>query len=267
MTYDFKEHLEKAHSLYKLGDNASLRYCALELRLAIECHVYNQLKTSLGNIPESVINTWQPPQAIKSLCMFEDTADMDLEMIISEKEGNDVIIKYKNIKYKDLNKWYNTLGSYLHQPTIKKQVLAITQDKLRPIIVKLTEISEFNTMTFSRGYEKIRCEKCGKDILLTKRYIEKNNKLHCQNENCESYAIIRLDPAGAIESFQCVQIPCFKCGTKHSMLLCDIDAESEFICKVCENKHFIKKCICSQEVAYPVPEYSFESTLPIYEDD
>ena len=43
MGYDYKEHIINAKRLYEIGDNASLRYCALELRFAIECHVYIQL--------------------------------------------------------------------------------------------------------------------------------------------------------------------------------------------------------------------------------
>jgi hypothetical protein len=267
MTYDFKEHLQNASSLYKLGDNASLRYCALELRLAIECHVYNQLKASLGNIPESVVNTWQPPQAIKSLCMFEDTADMDLEARISGGGIENITLKYKNIKYQDLNKWYNTLGSYLHQPTIKKQYFAIDKQKLHNIQVELNKLCDFNLITFSRGYNNIKCEKCNKDILFTKSYVEKNNKLNCQSAGCKNYAVIRLSPTGEVESFQHASIPCFKCGTKHSMLLCDIDAESEFTCKACKNKHFINKFINSDGRVTPVPEFSFESTLLMIEDE
>ncbi|MFI3308613.1 hypothetical protein [Ewingella allii] len=267
MTYNFKEHLQKASYLYQQGDNSSLRYCALELRLAIECHVYNQLKASLGKIPESVINTWQPPQAIKSLCMFEDAADMDLEVQISGEEIENITVKYKNIKYQDLNKWYNTLGSYLHQPTIKKQNFAIDKGKLHKIQVELSKLCDFNLITFSRGYNKIKCEKCGQDILFTNDYLKKNNKLNCQNAGCKNYAVIRLSSSEEVESFQYARIPCFKCGTKHSILLCEIDAESEFTCRACKNKHFIKKFINSDGRVVPVPEFSFESTLQMPEDE
>lgn len=263
MEYNFNEHLKNANRLYQLGDNASLRYCALELRFAIECHVYIQLRASLGEIPESVISTWQPPQAIKTLCMFEETADKDLKVIISGGGVEDITAEYKNIKYQDLSKWYNTLGSYLHQPTIKKQEFKIDRSKLQLILLKLTELCDRNLIVLSRGYDKIQCQKCGKDILFTKSYVEKYNKLYCQNLDCHNYLVIRFAGDGVIESFQSVSIPCFKCGEKYSMHLCDVEDGVEFICKVCKNNHVLKLFIYSQDKVAPVPDFTFEKATLI----
>lgn len=265
MDYNFKEHLEKARELYQQGSEAALRYCALELRFAIECHVYNQLRAGLGKIPESVINTWQPPQAIKSLCMFEETADKDLRVIISGDDGENIEIEYKNIKYKDLNKWYNTLGSYLHQPTIKNKNFVIDNGKLEVIISKLSHIAEYNLITLHRGYERIKCEKCDKDILFTRNYIEKHNKLHCQNQGCRNYVIIRVAQDNRFESFQTANIPCFKCDNKIAMHLCDIEDGSRIICKKCKNEHIVRKFIYSGDTVIPIPEYTFEHANGISE--
>lgn len=259
MQYNFKEHLDQANSLYKIGDNPSLRYCALELRLAIECHVYNQLKGSLGEIPETVINTWQPPQAIKTLCMFQETADKDLHIEITGENIEAIEVTYKNIKYQDLNKWYNTLGSYLHQPTIKKKTSSIDKVKLEKILQNLTELSESNLIIFNPGYEKIKCDKCGSEILYTKKYLEKTERLYCQKMDCKNYLVIRSEPDNNFASFQSITIPCFECDTKNSMPLCDIDAELAFTCKVCKKTHLVKKFICLNEKIAPVPEFTFES--------
>lgn len=259
MGYDIKGHLAKAKSLCQLGDVTSLRYCALELRLAIESHVYNQLKASLGNLPESVVNKWQPPQAIKTLCMFEETADMNLYVEITGEGIPPIKAEYNNIKYKDLSKMYNSLGSYLHQATIKKQEVIIEKSKLEEILLTLMRLSETNLITFSRGYETIDCEKCKKAIMFTKNYLEKYNRLDCQSSGCNNYAIVRIALDGTTESFQSAQIPCFNCGERYSMSLCDIDAESGFVCKACNNKHEIKKFIYSLGKVTPVPNFSFES--------
>ncbi|MGR7242931.1 hypothetical protein ACU619_23760 [Klebsiella aerogenes] len=265
MDYNFKEHLEKARQLYEQGSDATLRYCALELRFAIECHVYNQLRAGLGKIPESVINTWQPPQAIKALCMFEETADKDLKVTISGGEGEDIEVEYKNIQYKDLSKWYNTLGSYLHQPTIKNKNFEIDSGKLESIISKLSHIAECNLITFHRGYEKIKCEKCGKEILFTRNYVEKHNKLSCQNQGCRNYVIIRVAQDNNIESFQTAIIPCLKCNNEIVIPLCDIEDGSHVTCKKCKNEHMVRKFIQSEDKVIPVPEYTFEHTNGISE--
>lgn len=261
MGYDYKEHISNAKRLYEIGDNASLRYCALELRFAIECHVYIQLRAGLGTIPETVINTWQPPQAIKSLCMFEETADQDLKVTITCDDSNEITANYKNIKYKDLNKWYNTLGSFLHQPTIKKQEFQVDKDKLNSILSNLAELCDHQLITFHRGYEKIKCEKCKKEIIFTKSYVKKNNKIDCQNAGCHNYVIIRLAPDGTYESLQSAVVACFICGEKNHISLCDMEDGAELYCKTCKNKHVIKKAIFSQDKVVPMPEFTFENSL------
>ncbi|MCX9322020.1 hypothetical protein IGP50_12325 [Escherichia coli] len=261
MGYDYKEHISNAKRLYEIGDNASLRYCALELRFAIECHVYIQLRAGLGTIPETVINTWQPPQAIKSLCMFEETADQDLKVTITCDDSNEITANYKNIKYKDLNKWYNTLGSFLHQPTIKKQEFQVDKNKLNSILSNLAELCDHQLITFHRDYEKIKCEKCKKEIIFTENYVKKNNKIDCQNAGCHNYVIIRLAPDGTYESFQSAVVACFICGEKNHILLCDMEDGAELYCKTCKNKHVIKKAIFSQDKVAPIPEFTFENSL------
>lgn len=263
MGYDFKEHISNAKRLYEIGDNTSLRYCALELRFAIECHVYIQLRAGLGKIPETVINTWQPPQAIKSLCMFEETADQDLKVTITCDDSYEITASYKNIKYKDLSKWYNTLGSFLHQPTIKKQEFQVDKNKLSSILAKLAELCDQQLITFHRGYEQIKCEKCKKEIIFTKDYVKKHNKIDCQNAGCPNFVIIRLAPDGKYESFQSAGVPCFICGERIHISLCDMKDGAEFYCKKCKNKHVIKKFIFSQGTVVPIPEFTFENTLLI----
>ncbi|MCM7230254.1 hypothetical protein M8Q33_16340 [Enterobacter hormaechei] len=271
MSYNFKHHLDKATELYATKELSSLRYCALELRLAIEAHVYNQLKASLGNIPEKVVNTWQPPQAIRMLCMFDEVSDMDLYVTISGEDMEAIKVNYNNIKYKDMQKWYNTLGSYLHQPIIKKiDNFKMDADKLGEVIEKLQRLLQGNLITLNRGYSKIQCEKCLKDILFTEHYMTNNEKLECQNPGCKNYAIIRKAEDGVNESFQKANVPCFSCGEKHSLFLYDIDAQIGFTCKKCGNVHQIASFIHSQNNVVPVPSFSFttnELNLESAEDD
>ncbi|HCB2234949.1 TPA: hypothetical protein ACNCEJ_004601, partial [Escherichia coli] len=166
-----------------------------------------------------------------------------------------------NIKYKDLNKWYNTLGSFLHQPTIKKQEFQVDKDKLNSILSNLAELCDHQLITFHRGYEKIKCEKCKKEIIFTKSYVKKNNKIDCQNAGCHNYVIIRLAPDGTYESLQSAVVACFICGEKNHISLCDMEDGAELYCKTCKNKHVIKKAIFSQDKVVPIPEFTFENSL------
>lgn len=232
MGYQVKPHLDRAKS-FLLSDNVdSLRYASLELRLAIEAHVYNQLKATMDKIPESVINTWQPQKAIKLLCEFEETADMDLHVIIrnegegeGEGEDEDVInAEYKNIKSKDLNKWYNSIGSNLHQPTIKNsENYKINKQKLIDLHVELERIEGYGLIAFTRPYSTINCEACHKDILYNEFYIMKHSILECQNQGCKNYYLIRKATDG-VNEFTCyATIMCWTCEEKMSFHFFELD--------------------------------------------
>lgn len=270
MKYQVKPHLDRARNLLLSDEEHSLRYASLELRFAIEAHVYNQLRAGMDKIPESVINTWQPPQAIKLLSEFEDTADKDLHVEISTPDGDKETISYKNIKYSDLRKLYNSLGSNLHQPTIKKaDDYKINKQTIQNALKKLDETQGYNLIVFHRPYDVINCNKCKKDILYTKHFISNNSILNCQSQGCKNYYVLRLVEGDGIEHFCSAAFYCKSCDTEISFYLYELDEGGDFTCKKCGKEYEITNGIFSNDQVTKMPKFNFDESnnIALVEDD
>ncbi|WP_256849919.1 hypothetical protein [Pantoea sp. Fr-CA_6] len=270
MKYQVKAHLDRARELLKSNEEHSLRYASLELRFAIEAHVYNQLRAGMDKIPESVMNTWQPPQAIRLLSDFEETADKDLYMEISTPEGEKETIAYKNIKYSDLKKIYNALGSNLHQPTLKKvDNYKINKQVIQDALEKMDETQGYNLISFHRPYDIINCGKCKKDILFTKHYVSNNSILKCQSQGCKNYYVIRLSGDDGVEHFCSATFNCMSCESKISLHLFELDEGGDFACKQCGNEYEVTNGIFSNGHVSKMPKFNFDGTtnLQYLEED
>lgn len=79
--------LNRAKKLLEDKDDSDLRYVCLELRFCIESITYEKLKTYIKRLPFSVIEKWQPPQAMKALRELEPLADEDFELFISPESS------------------------------------------------------------------------------------------------------------------------------------------------------------------------------------
>jgi len=121
MPTDKRSCMARAQQLLAEPTAENLRYAALELRLCIEALTYEKLRAFSDMVPEAVLATWQPPQAVKALLEFEPTADRTFTLFagVEEQPG----IASKNMQYVGqhtalrltwLRKHYHKLGSLLH---------------------------------------------------------------------------------------------------------------------------------------------------------
>ncbi|SIS68736.1 hypothetical protein [Neptunomonas antarctica] len=242
--YEKDVHYEKAKSLLDIGDLQSLRYACLELRYFIEAHVYQQLLAGAKEIPKTIIETWQPNKAIKLLSTFDDLADKDLHLSIFSEDGElKDTITYNNIAIKDLNKLYNSLGSYLHLPMPKKLAgYSIDKKKVVKIFDQLSKLTTGNLMVVKGNYEYFSCEACGKNILYTEHYAKSNESISCQDDSCRTDHAIKITDNSV--SFGAKYV--FECGVCH-------DETSVFFSKI-EDRYKFKCNHCTTE-------YTFEMVL------
>ena len=236
--YEKDAHYEKARSLLDSDDLQSLRYACLELRYFIEAHVYQQLLAGAEEIPRTIIETWQPNKAIKLLSGFDDLADKDLHLSIYSEEGEfKDTITYNNIPIKDLNKLYNSLGSYLHLPMPKKLTsYKINKNKIIKIFDQLNRLTTGNLMVVKGNYEFFQCEACGKNILYTQHYVKTNESITCQNDSCRiDHAIKATENSVSFGSKYVFEFGV--CHKEASVFFSKIEGGFKFNCDHCETEY------------------------------
>ncbi|MDN5536597.1 hypothetical protein [Comamonas sp.] len=200
----------------------------------IEAHVYERLSKELEDLPRSIIETWQPPKAIKMLMEFDTLADKDLLVTLTNEEGKETNIKYNNIPSKELGKIYNTLGSYLHLPMPSKiKNYSIKTSSIKEIARKLERTTKGNLIIFKKKYDHFECSECGNKIIYSDEYTSKHDEIKCQNEPCKSiYKIEKTE--NRVQFGNHYLIECSECKQDISIPIHKLEPNFKFKCKTCE---------------------------------
>lgn len=236
--YDKNSHFNNAKALLERDDLQSVRYACLELRYFIEAHVYERLFAEVEILPKTVIETWQPNKAIKFLAMFDGLADKDLVVSISANDGKDLTkIEYKNLSIKELNKIYNSLGSYLHLPMPKKiSTYTIQKNKVLDVLGKLERVTKGNLIIMDAKYDKFSCEACHSDIIYTQKYVKENDSIRCLNDQCGIEHGIRVNETSVEFSSKHV-FSCVVCDESVSIFRSHIENLYSFQCDKCKTQY------------------------------
>ncbi|CAI8978964.1 Vps39_2 domain-containing protein [Pseudomonas sp. IT-P100] len=234
--YDKEYHFNNARSLLDEGGARSLRYACLELRMLIEAHVYKRFLTEIDELPRSIINTWQPNKAVRLHSQFDKYADMDFQLTVGVETSEALEINYNNIKSSDLNKIYNSLGSYLHLPMPKSiSNYTIEKEKIVSICDKLERLISGNLIVLKVNYMDFECKQCGSPVLYTDHYLESNQTITCQNEKCElTYEIVNRDNKAEL-SADYNRFSCNICEAIIPIPYKSIKDGHQFKCPGCEN--------------------------------
>lgn len=236
--YNKNFHYNNALKLLESDCIQSLRYACLELRYLIEAHVYERLLHEVDDLPRSIINTWQPNKAIKMLSMFDDLADKDMRLELLDSDGNVVTkIHCNNIPIKELNKIYNSLGSYLHLPMPRKvDSYKIDKGKISDILRKLKRVTDGNLIIYKIHYDYFKCENCNKNIIYTEQYVKNNDSIKCQNDNCNIEYVIRTH-SKSVEFGAKYEFECGVCHNQASVFFSKIEDGYAFSCDSCNTKY------------------------------
>lgn len=120
-----RQALERAKKL--LGEDAQLRYAALDLRLAMEAMTYDRAQGYLQELPLGALAKWQPKQLMDALIEIDPTAGSTYTLRIGEEPalgvapdtmttlGTDVVFGLKEIR-----RHYQAVSSFLHMPTMQQ---------------------------------------------------------------------------------------------------------------------------------------------------
>jgi ribosomal protein S27E len=156
----------------------SLRYAALEARMAMEALTYDRAQAYERDLPRSEIGTWQPRKLLLVLLDLDPLADSDRSLSVSKGpatggpgDTEDVFDfgTEKVLNLKAVRQHYDAIGSRLHMPTIKQMDEGVTHDpeglkvRLETLLSHLEEVvaSPIFNMTMMGRNSQIDCMRCG----------------------------------------------------------------------------------------------------------
>lgn len=249
-------HHDRALKLLATFSDEDLAYCALELRFAIEAVAYDKLRTYATRLPADLLETWQPPQAMKALAEFEPHAVSNFRLRIAlEKEpgvpGDDWgdLGEHRTFELQWLRRAYNKLGSYLHLPSPKSSVKIETQgpgyiaklrrdlqaiaDTLAPIVAStidgtMAEITQFP------------CQACGATIIRNVKGLEATRSARCLQDNCRAEHFGEFDAEGNLTvRLIATDFECQKCAHPTTIQNRHLDVGYSWTCEKCKTQHTI----------------------------
>ena len=244
--------LERAKQLISDSRPESLRYAALELRCCIEAITYEKLKSSSSRIPQSVLNKWQPPQAIKALSEFEPNTDKGFTMAFGiedepGKRSNNMQFfgEHKTFKGKWLNKHYHKLGNLIHFPSIEQQKAKKIksneeiQKYLQEVLSHIEDILKGNILGGWIGQTyTFKCLRCNEPVIVTKYKVEKANDIECLNPHCKAEYHAELNDKSQTEFYlKATKFDCIECGNKIEIENRKIKIGMQFRCDSCGTLH------------------------------
>lgn len=171
--------LNRAKKELSYNDDSRVKYAALELRMVLECLIYDISKSYREELSETDFNTWQPKKLLEILIEIDPAADQTSEWSIGkqDKKGElpttmDRLGVDRRLTLKEIKKFYDRFGSYLHTPTIKQ-----LEDQKPPDYSKLNKSCKefikilddvlsstiFNTRM--KAISKTSCVKCSAKII------------------------------------------------------------------------------------------------------
>lgn len=240
-----KEHLAS-------GDDARLRYAALELRLCLESITYQKLETYTKRLPQEVLRKWQPPQALKALLQFEPGADRNFTLRRSRETEVGVpsgqwsmVGEHHTVRHAWLRENYNRLGSYIHleNPLAERKgqkSSAEIRAALEKIVVELEATVASRMDASFASVISFECDVCNKKVACNAEALEKNPRAVCLDPDCETEYEAEKDEAGEW-TFRIPTVPvnCHKCSEVMELERRLIQAGNQFICPSCGARYRI----------------------------
>jgi hypothetical protein len=117
------EALKRARIELSYNDDFRVKYAALELRIAIECLIYDKAETYDSEIPAGR-SAWQPGKLLLYLLKLDPHAGSTITVSVEIEQGSgefSPLGTHRVLSLVEVKKFYDRLGSYLHNPTIERK--------------------------------------------------------------------------------------------------------------------------------------------------
>jgi len=242
-----RDHLDRAEELISSGEESSLRYAALEIRLAVENHVYKKLSFYAERHGEKLLfERWQPNKALKTLCQLEPSADQSYTFRFA-KEGKDgqpngefkTLGRHESLSASWVSKHYHKLGSLLHLEAKYQKFPVIDKTYLEEVAEELRRVQAADFMCNIAEVVSIVCQKCDSKIVCCTSALPGIDEVICPNPNCNaSYTPVAVEDNWEF-TLNKIDFTCPGCGDVKSLLRNEVTVGLSVTCKKCDTHYEI----------------------------
>jgi len=231
------------------GKVADLIHACLELRIAIENHVYEKLKYySKRHGTKLLYKDWQPDKALKILCQIEPRSDQSYTLSFAEEDSSGKpkaafkkIGKHEALSAKWTRKNYNKLGSYLHLQPNKIEVPNINVKDLEPIYEELLRVSSSNLITDFAETLYFNCQLCESKITTCVDALPDINLIYCPNTKCTATYLAEYREDSWQFIINATDFVCPECNNKQLVLENELKIGALITCTQCKERYVIAK--------------------------
>jgi hypothetical protein len=213
MNYRHEAHLRLAQARKELdsGDDARLKYAALELRMAMEGITYDRALAYKNEFPPDEYATWQPRRVMSVLLEIDASADMDSALAIGPEDERGIAGTMRSLgtervlNMATLKKHYDALSSYLHLPSMKQAMEGKSVDaaKLRRRCEELAafvdDVLSSPVFNITLGeFANFNSQRCGNPI--RKRVPRSQKEVIAECYSCHATYSVAPTDGGKLES-------------------------------------------------------------------
>lgn len=242
------DYLDKAIAIVESGDTGQFHYAALELRLAIEHHVYKKLAYHAKRHGEKLLYAkWQPNKAMKVLCQLEPHADQSYTLSMAPetepgKPGKNFVQlgQHEALSTSWITKHYNKLGSYLHLQTESQSRREAPKEYLEEVIKELRRAKKSNLISSLAATVHFDCSLCETPVVCCVDALPHLGEVVCPSTSCNATFTPEQTEGGWGFNLNAVDFECPECGNEQPVLTSEIGIGTRIACSQCKEKFVVK---------------------------
>ena len=239
--------VKKAEVLLEADDPDSLCYASLQLRMAIEHLFYELIPLYREELPDDIVNRWQPKQIIDALLDCDPHVDQDATVTFYSSTPNGgpgepfFQRRVRAVTKRMLKQHYHKLGFYLNAPMHGRPPEPEKwRAALQTAVGVLKQYTSDQILCNVRPLVSFDCV-CGRTVKRNIHAIEANTEVKCPDPSC-----------GAIWDAERTEDGIFRFQIRRDSYRCPYCKETNFvpvhevkdgitlICDACEGKVLVK---------------------------
>lgn len=248
-----EDHIKRARALLASPDPGVVPYAALELRMAMEAITYDKLRAYAPRLPLTVLDTWQPPQAMKALLQFEPRAGSNIRVRFAEELDDKGALgpwvnlgEHRSFDSDWLRKAYNSLGSVLHIPTPRQAAKHVTElnrreaarERVERFLPELDRVASSQLTSTMATLGEFTCHACGEQVLFNEAGARQSGRAICLAEKCGAEHQLTFEGADGFTALLiATPFECRNCEHPNPVQNRHLEIGFEFTCQKCGADH------------------------------